>query len=193
MEVVDTRGIGSAKRLVAEFLAAELPGYLGELRTLWELDDVSLPVPTAFDHNEPQALDRWPRVSVVGVAAKRVRSEHQVDAEIAYVATYTLRAFVWVRDSGWDRTLDTRDDLTAAVSTLLLDRQTLGQPDVLVLEDTLAEEYSDIQPVRGDRYVAGSYVGFDLRRVEALRRDRSGTVATVKLDTVALPPHPALA
>lgn len=194
MDVVGTRGIGHAKRLVADYLRSELPAYLAELRLAWAIEDAAdLPNPVEVTHNEPQALDRYPLLAVVGVrTAPRRRVGHDVGGAIVYEATYGLRVFVWARDQGWDRTIDVRDNLTAAVSTLLLDRQTLGRDDAVIDETTVLEEYSDVTPVRGDRYVAGSFVAFDLQLAETLRRTQDGTVASANVETTELP-HPALA
>jgi hypothetical protein len=186
-----TRGVGAAKRLVAGYLAAELPAYLADLRIAWGRDAETLPDPVAYLHNEPKTLDRWPLVAVAG-ADRTTRRSEQSPRVVTYDATYQLRAFVWVNERGWDQAIDVRDDLTAAVATFLMDRVRVGSDGAAVVQDGLTESYSDVQPVKGDRHVAGAYIGFQLKVSEAIVRPPAGSADTVTLDADLLPVHPAL-
>lgn len=202
-----TRGVGVAKRAVAAFLQAQLPAHLAALRTEWGVDIADLPDFIDHHHNQPLALDQYPvlAISATGLTAMD-HVEYQPGnngiTELRFWSRYDLRVFTWVKEEGWDRVIDVRDDLTAAVRTLLVDRPTLGSATetYLVNLDTIAEEYSEVQKVKGERYVAGSIIGFELRVAEAVGRTASGTVQTVRVDESALQPqgvtngvlHPAL-
>lgn len=192
-----SRGVGQAKRIVAEYLELAFPDYLVALRRIWDLDEERLPDPVAYLAKEPKALDRWPMVAITGSDRVTVRAGRSESVSVAYDATYNLNAFVWVNEGGegdeggWDRVIDIRDDLSAAVSTLLMDHVNLGTTDdFAVVQDSLSESYSDVTPVKGGRYVAGSRISFQLRVNEVIVRDPIGTADTVSVHTAI---HPALA
>ena len=178
-----SRGVGAVKRKVSAFLEAQLPNYLAGLRQTWGVTTAEIPDIVEFNHNPPRALDVWPMVAVSATGMPGLgRTEYVPDptsggiTEVHYSTRYDLRVFVWVREEGWDRVIDVRDDLTAAVRTLLVDRPTFGDPAEVILldESTVVEEYSDVQQVKGERFVAGSIIGF-----EADVHEIVGRVATV--------------
>jgi hypothetical protein len=68
-----------------------------------------------------------------------------------------------------------------------MDRVTLGTAGDAVVQDGVTESYSDVQPVKGGRHVAGAFIGFQLKVEEAIVRQEIGTAATVSVET-----HPAL-
>lgn len=187
------RGIQKAKQAVQDTLEAEFNAYLVGLRTAWGLTALTLPDVATVKRNEPQALDRWPMLAVSGVRSGTARFEVTDEANVAYLRTYTLRLFVWVRSEGWDATIDQRDNLSAAVVQFVLDHPTLSDDAGLTVaeESDLAEEFSDVTPVKGDRFVAGSYVEFDVELYEVIHRAPSGNVETT-LVTGDILPHPAL-
>jgi hypothetical protein len=62
--------------------------------------------------------------------------------------------------------------------------------NVYVMPSTIEEDYSDITPVHGDRFVAGAYVGFTARVFETLgltKTDPRATVSTTQLEVEKLP------
>lgn len=186
------RGVQVPKRAVADYLAARLPAHLDALVEQW---GVTLDKPEDYLPNEPSALDRFPLVAVSGVRVASVR-RREVETEapaVVYDVAYALRVFVWVRAQGVDRAVTLRDDLTAAVRGLLIANPTLDVPDeaVLIDEDSIVEEYSEPTPVKGDRVVAGSFVGVTVTCTERLLAGSLGTVTTTHARGVTLP-HPAL-
>lgn len=189
------RGASRARALVASFLQAYLPPHLVELREAWELEEEEdLETPALFLSREPDVLDRYPTVAVSSTRRLRTQRVEVLDGGvIEYLVTYSMRVHLWVRAQERGPTIQRRDDLAAAISLLLLDRQTLRVAgDVaLVDEDSLYEEYSEVAHVNGDRFVAGAFVGFDLRLTELVQRSPSGTVATTELEESLLE-HPAL-
>lgn len=185
-----TRGMEHAKKLVMGYLEAQLPAYLEDLRVAWSLTEKNLPTPIEFLPNEPKALDKWPMLAIAGADRRIKRSPRSEGGLVMYDATYTLRVFTWVRESGFEETISSRDNLTAAVSTLLMDHVTLGTDGhAVVQDDGLVESYSDVQAVTGQRHVAGAFTEFQLLLHEAIVRDPIGTADTVSLEVV---PHPAL-
>lgn len=192
------RGVRAAKELVAGFLRAELPPYLVSVRLDWDLTADELPDPVDYLAREPAGtLDRYPLVAVTGMRAPRYRRLETIGDASLFEVTYALRVFVWVLATGFEETIDRRDDLTQAVVNLLLDAQVFA-PDqnARIEETTLAVDYSDVTAGKGDRFLAGAYLAFELRVEETLQRsDRvRGTVSVVAVDgEVFGPEHPALA
>jgi hypothetical protein len=188
------RGARAAKTFVAEFLRAEFPSHLAVVRAELDLEESDLPAPVRYKVNETQALDEWPMIAVAAVRVLRMRRrEVRPPDTVFYDVTYSLRAYLWVRETEWDHAIEVRDDLSGALRRLLVDRQTLKVAgDVArVREETVVEEFSDVTPVKGDRFVTGSYVGFDLELEETLTRAGGGTVGRAVVLGDALP-HPAL-
>lgn len=188
------RGATRAKHLVADFLRNELPAHLDALRVEYDLGPDALKPPARYKANPTQALDEWPMVALDAVRVPRIRRrEHTTPDTVVYDVTYALRVFLWVNEEEWDNAITARDDLSGAVRRLLLDRQTLKIPgDVArVREETLVEEYSDVTQVKGNRFVTGSYIGFDLELEETLTRQGGGSVERAVILGDVLP-HPAL-
>lgn len=186
------RGSAVAKQYVTDFLEESLEGYLNTLRTEWGLDSSRLPSPVAFFPHEPHLLDRWPMVATSAVRMARLTLQEQTRLGSTYTMRYSLRTFVWVSQRGFGDAIEARDSLTTAIRIALLDMPWLGLLDqrALMEETTLTEEYSDVTAVKGDRYVAGSYLGFDLLVEEELDRTARGTVNSTQVE--AVPAHPAL-
>jgi hypothetical protein len=195
--------IAWAKRHVAAFLETTMPAWLTAYRLEHDLlsdpddgdKDRVFPDPVAYLPTEPYSLDRWPMIAVAGVSTPSVRRTgygEEPDA-VSYDVTYSLRVFVWVNVEEFERAILHRDAYVGLVRACLLDAQTLKVADeaLLLLEDTLNESYSDVTPVKGNRFVAGAFIGFNVRSREALARGSSGTVEHAIVETDVLP-HPAL-
>lgn len=186
----DMRGMRRVRHLLAEFYATNLPPYVVALGAV---NDDPLPAPVQYLPHAAPVVDRSPIISIGGVRVKSVRRLEHTDTDgIEFAVTYVTRTFIWILADGMEDATDVRDDLTAAVRTLLLDRQTLDLAGVsaVVDEDTVVEEYSEVEPTgRGERYIAGAYVECDMTVHETVERGPSGTVATVEVEAV---PHPAL-
>lgn len=178
---------------MTQFFKDHFPGYLVGLRADWSLTAKDLPDPVLYLPREPRRLDRWPLLATTAVNDSMRRVELTDENGILYDTTYSLRTFVWVNESGWDRAIDVRDDLTTALETLILDCQTLRRDpiDVVVREESLLTEYADVTPVKGDRFVTGAYVAYDLVVAETVARTASGTVELAMVQAGVLP-HPAL-
>lgn len=187
------RGIGGAKTLVTDHLRAGFPAYLSLWRTDRGFTTDTLPDPVEYRRNEPPALDRWPFVTISGPRTESLaRTQILTDGVIDYRTSYALRLFAWVRNHGWDATIDQRDELVTALRAFLLDYQVLNaDQSAYVEETTIVEEMSDVTPVKGDRFVAGGFVAFSVVVDEVVSRPPGGTVASADVDVTRLP-HPAM-
>jgi len=76
------------------------------------------------------------------------------------------------------------------VRSALLDRPCLRATDpretfqVLVDEGTIQEQFSDLTVLKGDRMLAGSYLGYDLSINEIVMREPLGEVGEFDIETV---------
>lgn len=210
MTQMEMRGPRQVRHAVSEFLRSDLPVRIPRLRVIWDLLDAELPVPDpsrdpkldAYVPREPSALDRWPLIAVTSGRLTGRKVDTNDVAEPQYGVRYPIRVFSWVRSEGWETTQDMRDDMATAVRIALLSRPLLLAGtglDLRVDESTLTTDFSEVTPVKGERFVAGSYVGFDLQATETLT-DRLAfpnggqrvTVSDVTTTGSTLPVHPAL-
>lgn len=206
----EMRGPRGIRHSLSEFLRLELPRRIVACREAWALEDEQLPLPVsapndprtdAYFEREPKAVDRWPLVAVTSGRRTQRGVDFDDDGAPIYRATYPARVYSWVRDEGFDRTQDMRDDLATAIQIALLshvDLHSVGSRLQLV-PSSLVVDFSDVVAVKGDRFVAGSYVGLDVHATETLT-DRLAlpgeqprdTVSGVDVSGAQLPPHPAL-
>lgn len=188
----EMRDVNDVKKVVAQYTLDNLPAYLARLRALHGFSALELPTPARVTRNELRAFDVWPTVSFSAVRTQTMTREEPEDGDIVYQTAYSMRAFVWCRAEGWDGVIDARDRLTGAVRRFLIDHPTLGDIERFRLDETdIVEEFSDVTKVKGDRFVAGSFIAFTLVVNERVSRPVSGTVQTVELDETGV--HPALA
>lgn len=207
------RGPRGVRHAVTGFLRAELGRRIEACREAWDLLDHELPAPVsapddpardAFLEREPAAIDRWPLIAVTSGRRTQRGVDLADDGDPQFRATYPLRVYSWVRSEGWDATQDLRDDLATAVQVTVLSDLRLGTDWLVAAPSTLVMDFSSVQKVKGDRFVAGAYVGFDVHAVETLT-DRLALAGGAVRDTVArvgasgllddgslIPPHPAL-
>lgn len=183
-----------AKKALRDHIKTNFPGYLDTWRSAAGIDpdDLVAPDQDAYFHNETQALDRWPMISI---SAPRVpslrRMEQGEDGSATYETVYALRVFGWVRHEGWSETIDMRDNFMACLTNFLLDNQAITEY-MFLDENTLSVENSDVAAGKGGRYIAGGYIAFNVRAEESVGRTPSGTVATTQADVHPIPIHPAL-
>lgn len=170
-----------ARKVIHDHLKAVLPAALVDLRTEWALSAATLPDPVLYVPREPDQLDRWPTVAVTtGVEATTRRVEHDSGGG-EFVTEYPVEVYVWVRADSRGAVQDMRDYMATALKVVLLGNPTFDRPaqDMLLNESTFEQRYSDIQAVKGERFVAGAMSTFDLSVVEHLGPFGSQTSATV--------------
>jgi len=185
-------GAHFAKDYVTTFLQADLPIRLNRYRNGWNLDDNSLPDPQLYVSYEPLALDTWPTIITVAINASSFsRINHEPGFDPVYYVTYALRTYVWVRGGNSEEATLMRDRLTAVVRSALLDYPCFARHDAArdarVEETNLSEEYSDLTLLKGDRVMAGAFVGYNVIMEEAITREPFGTLEEIDLEVVSQP------
>lgn len=193
-EVFELRGPAGIRTALADFYREWLPQHAPACRAAWGLSDAELPVPAsvpedrrrdAYLDRSPAALDRWPVLAVNSGRRSHTESDRADDGSPIYVATYPIRIYSWVRAGGQEATALMRDNLASAVAVTTLAHAALGTAGALALDHgSLVLDFSDVSAVKGDRFVAGSYVGFNVRATETLT-DRLAVPAQQPRDTVS--------
>ena len=173
-------GAHSAKSYVSQYLSQDIPTRLVKYRNGWNVDDITLPSPVNYLVYEPLALDEWPIIITVAINTKSFnRLEYDgTTLDPLYRVTYGMRTYVWVRTEGSEQATIMRDRLTTVVRSALLDYQCLARLEserhARIEETTLSEEFSELTLLKGDRVLAGAYVGYDLLLDEVITREDLG-------------------
>ena len=180
-------GAHFAIEYVTTFLKSDIPTRIVRYRNGWNLDDISLPDPVEYFSYEPLALDSWPTIITVAISAKSFnRYIHETSFDPVYNVTYALRTYVWVRGGGSEEATLMRDRLTAVVRSALMDYPCFNRHDTSrdarIEESTLSEEYSDLTLLKGDRVMAGAFIGYDVIMEEAITREDIGTLEEIDLE-----------
>lgn len=176
-----------AKSYVTEYLRDDLPKRLVSYRNGWNLDDITLPAPAQYVNYEPIGLDEWPSIITVAMSMTGLERFGYDKNDPEYRVVYNMRTYVWVKTEFPELATLMRDRLTTVVRSALLDYPCLKATDprdtfqVRIDEGTIREEYSDLTLLKGDRVLAGSYLGYDLSINEIVMREPIGTVAQIDL------------
>lgn len=194
------QGAHNAKIFVTEFLKNDLPSRIDDYRYAhrdegkWYLDDETLPTPTQYLIYEPLTLDDWPTIiTLVMSTTNIVRGDFTNVYDPQYRVTYSMRTYVWVRAEGADECTLMRDRLTTILRAALLDHPCLKANDpenfleVMLDEGTIREEFSDLTLLKGDRFLAGSYISYDLTLNERITRATIGTVSEFSVEPELIP------
>jgi hypothetical protein len=188
-----------AKKYVTDYLASDLPTRLIQHRNEWQLDSERLPDPELYVAYEPAGLEVWPTIITIQMATSQiVRTDYaNWTTDPNYRVTYNLRTYVWVRGEGPEQTTETRDRLTAVVRASLLDHPAMAANDpgffptatseVRLDETTLREEYSDLSYAKGDRVIAGAFLGYEFSLNEQITRQKLGDVSVIGIDIEQVP------
>ncbi len=178
-------GAQFAKEYVNNYLKSDLPVRLTEYRNGWDVDTTKLPDPIKYLTWEPIAIDTWPTIITVVVSTSNMeRIGWSVDAPPApeYRVDYVMRTYIWTKSNGAELVTYMRDRLTTVCRAALLDRPCLKATDerdtwkVEIDESSLREEFSDLTLVKGDRVMAGAYLGYNLSINEVVDRAPVGKV-----------------
>ena len=169
-------GAHYAKDFVNTYLQSDIPRRLVRYRNGWALDDITLPNPIEYLTYEPLALDVWPTIITVAISTKRFeRTGYEPGMNPLYRVVYGMRTYIWVRTEGSQQTTEMRDRLTTVVRSAIMDHPCLqregAEREAMVEETTLTEEFSDLTLLKGDRVLAGAYLGYDLILNEAIARE----------------------
>lgn len=186
------QGAAAAKRLVNNYLAYDLPERLLTYRNHWHLDEDSLPDPLLYLTYEPVALDTWPTIITVAISTPQMnRVDYDASLNPEYQVRYTMRTYVWVRADGSEYCTEIRDNLTTVLRSALLDHASLKTADhndcgVRVEEGNLREEFSDLTLIKGDRVMAGAYIGYDLTLTEHITRRNIAELESIEIESEVL-------
>jgi hypothetical protein len=182
-----------AKKYVTDYLEGDMPSRLVRYRNGWGVDDYTLPDPELYLTYEPIALDHWPTIITVVISTNSFDRMGFVDAgNPVYKVSYAMRTYVWVKTEGSEAVTTMRDRLTTVMRSSLLDYPNLRlcDPDdnihAEVNESTLREEYSDLTLIKGDRVLAGAYVGYDLTLNEVVYRQPISSLAEAQVQAFRL-------
>ena len=190
-------GAQFAKEYVTAYLTTDLPTRLVQYRNGWQIDDSELPTPTKLLSYEPIAIDAWPTVITVAISTsnmEQIGNGGPSGVDPVYRMTYAMRTYVWVRTAGSEATTLMRDRLTTVTRSALLDRPCLKATDPLstwnasIQPSSLREEFSDLTLLKGERVMAGAYLGYDLNIDEVVSRADIGTVGEIKFGIKYTPP-----
>jgi hypothetical protein len=173
------QGAQFAKSYVNTYLTCDLPNRLNRYRNGWNLDDRELPEPELYLTYEPIALDHWPMIITVVISGNRFeRMMLGSQGDPLYRVSYSMRTYIWTKTEGSEAVTLMRDRLTTVVRSAFLDRPSLNRHDdtygcdAYIDESGLVEEFSDLTLIKGERVLAGAYLGYDLVLNEIIYRDQ---------------------
>ena len=168
--VATMEGPAAAKKYVSDFLASDLPTRCMNYRNTLTLSDSELPNPVKYLTYEPLTMDNWPTIiTLVEATSQIIRDDVTAGLHPVYQVVYRMRTYVWVRAVGPDVVTTARDNMTMVVRDALLDRPALRDAtaagtdaDIKVDEGTITEDFSDLTLLKGERFLAGSFLSYDL-------------------------------
>lgn len=187
-----------AKQFVTDYLKQDMPIRLIRYRNGWNLDSTALPDPMQYISYEPLAIDEWPSIITVALSMNNITRIGYDGPDPLYRVSYNMRTYVWVRSEGSEATTLMRDRLVTILRSALLDYPCLKAYDsrtsfkAMIDEGTIREEYSDITLLKGDRMMAGAYVGYTLNLDEVVTRLNLGEVSEIQLTTFSVGPNQEL-
>jgi len=169
-------GAQFAKSFVTDYLKVDIPKRILRYRNGWNLSDSDLPNPAEYLTYEPLVLDAWPTIITVAISTRSFnRMEYGLGLDPLYRVSYSMRTYVWVRTEGSEQTTAMRDRLTTVVRSALLDYPCLqregAEREARIEETTFVEEFSDLTLLKGDRVLAGAYLGYELSIDEVIARE----------------------
>ena len=170
------QGPHKAKEFVNLYLESDLPDRLIKYRNAWNLDDEELPEPRKYLAYEPVAIDAWPTLITVAISMDGLeRTDYTRLYDPRFSVAYTMRTYIWVKDDQSDLATLKRDRLITVLRSAILDRPSRNQCgdaeglEVMIDESSIREEYSELTLIKGERVMAGAYLGYTVTIVETSR------------------------
>jgi hypothetical protein len=182
-----------AKKYVNDYLRVDIPVRIIDYRNGWNLDDQTLPTPEEFITHEPLAIDAWPTVITIAISTNELSRIGFDGPDPLYRIRYAMRTYVWVRTEWAEEVTLMRDRLTTVIRSALLDYPCLKAFDkrdsfkVIIDESSIREEFSDITLLKGDRMMAGAYIGYNIEMDEVVSRRPIGIVNEINLEVETVP------
>jgi hypothetical protein len=186
-------GAHAAKAYVNEYLSTDMPIRLITYRNGWNLDNAVLPDPEQYIIHEPLAIYAWPSIVTLVLSTNQMTRIAFENNNPLYRVSYSMRTYAWVRTEGPQACSLMRDRMITVVRSALLDYPCLKAFDsrsnfrILIDEGSMREEFSDTTLLKGERYMAGAFVGYTLEIDEAVERLDLGEVANFDLVTRTVP------
>jgi len=177
-------GAHAAKSYVNEYLTTDIPVRLITYRNGWNLDSTKLPDPEQYLVHEPLAIDGWPSIVTLVLSTNQMQRIGFENNNPIYRVSYSMRTYVWIRTEGSQECSLMRDRMITVVRSSILDYPCLKAFDsrsnfrILIDEGTIREEFSDTTLLKGERYMAGAFLGYTLEIDEVVERLDVGTIAT---------------
>jgi len=136
-----------------------------------------MPDPVEYLDYEPATMDAWPTIITVSLSGRGfTRVGHMRHGDPEYEVSYNMRTYVWARTEGEKSVTTMRDRLIVVVRSALMDYPCLKRRNperqAMIDESTISEEYSELTLLKGDRYLAGAYVGYELKIEEPIVREK---------------------
>ena len=196
--VATMEGPAAAKKYVSDFLASDLPTRCMNYRNTLTLSDSELPNPVKYLTYEPLTMDNWPTIiTLVEATSQIIRDDVTAGLHPVYQVIYRMRTYVWVRAIGPDVVTTARDNMTMVVRDALLDRPALRDAtaagtdaDIKVDEGTITEDFSDLTLLKGERFLAASFLSYDLSLYETITRADKATMLTGVVAETQIPKVP---
>ncbi len=179
---------------ITDYLSADMPTRLVGYRAWWGLDETTLPTPQKILSYEPMAVDAWPMAYTIVLSTSSVkRSDYDFDSNPSYEVIHSVRTYVWAKAVGPEAATDMRDDLVVVLRDALMDKpavssynQTQLDCSAIVDEASIREEFSDLTLLKGDRFLAGGYIQYDVVATEVITREPIGVVSSIPSVIVGL-------
>jgi len=189
--VAQMEGPAQAKKYVTDYLTVDLPTRVLNYRNTLGLDDSVLPNPVQYLSHEPLALDNWPTIITLVEGTRNIeRVDYNATGDPVYDVTYGMRTYAWVRAVGPDTVTTARDHMTMVVREALLDGPALRLADaatvtpvgvnseIKINEGSITEEFSELTLLKGERFLAASFLSYELNLYETVTRANTGTLTT---------------
>lgn len=189
--VAQMQGPAQAKKYVTDYLTVDMPTRVLNYRNTLGLDDSILPNPVLYLSHEPLALDNWPTIITLVEATRNIeRVDYTATGDPIYDVTYGMRTYAWVRAVGPDIVTIARDHMTMVVREALLDGPALRLADaatvtpagvnceIKINEGSITEEFSELTMLKGERFLAASFLSYELNLYETVTRANKGTLTT---------------
>jgi hypothetical protein len=188
------RGPRIVREQIMTLMESDLPAALTAYRSAWTLKVSELPEPVKYYRHEAETLDKLP---VLAMSVTRSREYNRRDLAAGGVeqmqVRYSCRLFGWVKHLEREPTEAIRDDYATVLGSVLIATPSLkGGGAFRFDETTLEASYSDVARGRGDRFIAGCSLAFDVFHLESIRRVPIGTASTIGVEATVLPGHPGL-
>jgi hypothetical protein len=171
-------GAHQAKWYVTQYLAHDLPSRLIRYRNEWNVSTRDLPNPVKYYDYDIDEVGHWPSLITVALSTGQLmRSELGPTGDPIYRVRYSMRTYIWARHEQRRPASLARDRLTTVVRAALLDHPALSTAEqtthceAKVDEGSMREEFSELFPLKGERWAAASFISYDLELYETIERD----------------------